>query len=100
MASITNAVLSERQDQHHVQTMLAMARMEDQLIKMNGSVRDAQISDAEHGLRIECSEKRLVKMEKELKKAQDHAWKVALAVALLTGMGMAGANTVLGLVVP
>jgi hypothetical protein len=67
MASITNAVLSERQDQHHVQMMLAMARMEDQLTKMNGNVRDA---------------------------------KVALAVALLTGMGMAGANQVLGLVIP
>lgn len=100
MTSITNAVISERQDQHHAQAMLAMARMEDQLTKMNGNVRDAQISNAEHELRIECNEKHLTKMEKELKKAQNHAWKVALAVALLTGMGMAGANQIFGLVTP
>lgn len=100
MASVTNAVLSERQDQQHTQTMVALARIEDHLSAMNGNVRDAQISSAEHNLKIGCNEKHLKGFERELKKAQERYVKVAIGIALLTGMGMAGANTVLSLVMP
>jgi capsule polysaccharide export protein KpsE/RkpR len=100
MASITNAVLNERQQQQFTQTMVLLAQIKDHLATMNGSVREEQILGAEQELRINCLSKHIEKMEQELKKSQDRAVRLALAVALLTGMGMAGANKIFSLVIP
>jgi len=100
MASITNAVLNERQEQQHTQTMVALARIDDRLVKMNGSVRLMQINDAGHEQRIVSAESRLVDIEQKQEEAQTRSWRLAVAIALLTGAGMAGVNTVLGLIMP
>lgn len=100
MTSITNAVLSERQAQQFTQTMVLLAQIDDKLTVMNGTVRGVQINGAEQKMRIKVNEKRLLLVEGELRKAQKQAWKVAIAVALLAGAGMAGADRVLSLVIP
>lgn len=100
MASITNAVLSERQQQQFTQTMVLLAQINDHLTAMNGAVHEEQILGVEQELRIKCLSTHVEKIEQELKKAQDRAVKLALAVALFTGMGMAGANKIFSLVIP
>jgi len=100
MASITNAVLDERQEQQHTQTMVALARIDDRLVKMNGSVRQMQINDAGYEQRIESNTTRLIDIEKKQEEAQTRSWRLAVAIALLTGAGMAGVNAALGLVIP
>jgi hypothetical protein len=100
MASVTNAVLSERQEQQHTQTMVLLAQIADKLTTINGCVRSVQISDAEQELRLKCSEKRLGKIETEQKETQARFWRIAVAIALLAGAGMAGAEKALSLIMP
>lgn len=100
MTSITNAVLSERQQQQFTQTMVLLAQIDDRLATMNGAVREEQMLGVEQELRIKCLSTHVKKIEMELKKAQERAVRLALAIALFTGMGMAGANKIFSLVIP
>ena len=100
MSPITYDVLSERQDQQHTQVMLLLAKIDNRLANTNGSMHAVQILGVEHEQRIEVVETQLEYLKRKEEETQERSWKIAVAVALLTGLGMAGGNAVLGLITP
>lgn len=99
-ATMTNAVLSERQQQQHTQAMLLLAKIDNKLQAMNGTMREVQINDAEQDLRLSCNTTHLKQLEAEMKDIQRQTWKVAIAVAVLAGATMEGVKAVAGLLTP
>ena len=107
MAAVTNAVLQERLDQQHTQTMLLLAKVDDKLTRMNGSIETCQTQSAEHEVRIdrieECTRTirtREDKLRAEIEEVRRHTWRTAIAVALVAGATMGSVQGILSLVLP
>ena len=105
--AVTNAVLQERLEQQHTQTMLLLAKVDDKLTKLNGSVEQIQLRDAEHEVRLTkveaCSKTvraREDKLRAEIEEVRRHAWRTAIAVALVAGAAMSAGERVLSFVLP
>lgn len=105
--AVTNAVLQERLQQQHAQTMLLLAKVDDKLTRLNGAVEGIQLSSAEHEVRIDNIEERSRsareregKLREEIEEIRKHAWRIAIAVALVAGAAMSAGERILGFVLP
>ena len=105
--AVTNAVLQERLEQQHTQTMLLLAKVDDKLTKLNGTVEQIQMRDAEHEVRLvrveECSQTvraREDKLRGEIEEVRKYTWRIAIAVALVAGAAMSAGERMLSFVLP
>ncbi len=105
--AITNAVLQERLEQQHAQAMLLLAKVDDKLTRLNGSVNQIQLTSTEHAVRINKIEKcthtiqaREDKLRAEIEEVRSHTWRIAVAVAIIAGAAMSASERILGVLLP
>jgi len=105
--AVTNAVLQERLEQQHTQTMLLLAKVDDKLTTLNGGVKEMQVQCAEHEVRLGQIEERAGtvrtredKLRAEIEEVRRQAWRTAIAVALVAGAAMSAGERVLSFVLP
>lgn len=99
-ATVTNAVLQERQAQQHTQVMLSLARVEDKITTLCQRAQSAEVASVEDRAHIAAVETEQKTMKTDLTSVKARTLRLIVAVAVLSGASSVVVDRFIGLLFP